>query len=310
MSKRVRELVAILAKGMGMGAADIIPGVSGGTIAFITGIYSRLLQAISHFDLKSLSLLGRGKVMDFWQRIDGSFLFPLFVGILISLFTLGRIIAYWLAVYPIQVWSFFFGLILVSALVILRKIKKHTIGIYVLVVLGAILAYYITTATPATTPESGWFLFLSGAIAIIAMILPGISGSFILLLLGKYAFILQKVLVEFNVKVIVLFVLGCIVGLLSFSRLINWLLRRYHDLTIAALSGFMIGSLNKVWPWKIVLESYMDRHGEMKPLIQKNVWPTEFQLVTGEDPYFLQAMLFFAVGMGLVILIEKISVAR
>ena len=173
---------------------------------------------------------------------------------------------------------------------------------------GTVIAYLITKFTPAETPEAWWFVFISGAIAICAMILPGISGSFILLILGKYSFVINAVN-ERNIPVILMFALGCVVGLLSFSRLLSWLLQKFHNLMVAFLSGFMIGSLNKIWPWKQTIETYVDRHGVVKPLVQENVLPTDYQLL-GNEPFLLQAILFGALGIGIVVLIEKMAHLR
>jgi putative membrane protein len=172
-------------------------------------------------------------------------------------------------------------------------------------ILGGLAAYFITTVAPAETPDTIPAIFFSGAIAICAMILPGISGSFILIILGKYSFIVNA-LTSFDLVTIIIFAAGCVLGLLSFSRLISWLFSKYHDLAIAVLAGFMIGSLNKVWPWKETVETYADRHGDLKPLIQENILPNTYQSM-GMEPYFWQALLFFTLGVGLVVFLEKLA---
>jgi putative membrane protein len=301
-----REYFFIFLKGMGMGGADIIPGVSGGTIAFITGIYEELLSSIKALDLDAIKLLFSGQLMTFWKKINGRFLVVLLGGILVSLISLARLISGLLISHPIQLWSFFFGLILISALVVGRDIKKWSLGVIFSLILGVIIAFLITKAVPAETPDNILTIFLSGAIAICAMILPGISGSFILLILGKYTFILTA-LKEFDLGVISIFSGGCLLGLITFSRLISWLFKKYRDVTIALLAGFMIGSLNKVWPWKVTVETFIDRHGVAKPLIQENILPNAY-LSMGNDPFFWYALLFFTLGVGLVVFLEKLAV--
>ncbi len=261
---------------MGMGAADIVPGVSGGTIAFISGIYEELIFSLKSIDLEAIRLLLKGRIAEFWKHINGSFLLAVFGGIIVSAFSLAGLISYLLIEYPVLIWSFFFGLIVGSAIMVAKKIRKWNAGVAIALLAGGVIAWLITSMIPTHTPEAGWFIFLSGMIAISAMILPGISGSFILLLMGKYKYILEAV-TALDVKTILLFLLGCIAGLLSFSRLLAWMFRKFHDITVAMLTGFMIGSLNKVWPWKRVVEWYTDRHGDLIPLIQENVGPGQYE---------------------------------
>jgi len=302
----LKDYVLLFMKGIGMGGADVVPGVSGGTIAFITGIYEELLHSIKSFDAKALRIFFSGDFNGFWKHINGRFLLTLLTGIGLSIFTLSKLIHYFLENHPIQVWSFFFGLIIISAVTVTREISKWTLLLVFGVIAGAAIAYLITAATPASTPENYLFIFLSGAIAICAMILPGISGSFILLILGKYQFIIAAVN-DLNVLVLVTFGMGCIIGILSFSRLISWLLDHYHDISIAVLAGFMLGSLNKIWPWKETLSHRLNSSGEQVPLVQENILPTEYLSKTGENPEMLSAILFAAVGILIVIIIEKIA---
>jgi len=292
-------------KGMGMGGADVVPGVSGGTIAFITGIYAELLNSIKSFDKNAIQFLFGGKITEFWKHINGNFLATLFAGILISILSLVKLLHFLLNHYPVQLWSFFFGLIIISALVVSREIIHWRVPGIISGFAGIIIAFFITSATPAVTPDNYTFIFFSGAIAICAMILPGISGSFILLILGKYEFIIESVK-DLNIPVIAVFGLGCVFGLLSFSRLVAWLLKKYHDATVALLAGFMIGSLNKIWPWKETISTRFNSKGEVIPLIQKNIWPTEYMEKVGE-PLVLQALLFCCIGILLIIGIEKIA---
>ena len=301
-----REYLLLFTKGAGMGAADIVPGVSGGTIAFITGIYEELLGSIRSVNGEAIRLLLRFRLADFWRHINGTFLVVLLSGIGFSVLSLSRLILFLLANYPELLWSFFFGLIVASALVVGKKITRWTPGVILFGLIGAALAYYVTVATPTQTPESYWFIFLSGAIAICAMILPGISGSFLLVLLAKYEFILNAVK-ELRAGVILVFGLGCVVGILSFSHVLNWALKNYHSATIALLTGFMVGSLNKVWPWKQTLETYTDRHGEVKPLVQENVLPGAYESLTGQESYFPYAIALAIFGFLLVYFIDRFT---
>lgn len=303
--RSAKQYLLLFLKGIGMGGADVVPGVSGGTIAFITGIYEELLNSIKSLDQVAIQLLFKGKIADFWKHINGNFLAVLFGGILVSILSLAKLIHFLLNNHPIQLWSFFFGLIIISALLVSREIKKWQVFVVLSTIAGALIAFFITEATPATTPENYLFVFLSGAIAICAMILPGISGSFILLILGKYQFIIESVK-ELDLAVIAVFGLGCVIGLLSFSRLVSWLLSKYHDVTVALLAGFMIGSLNKIWPWKEIISTRLNRKGEVIPLIEKNLLPNDYLVRVGE-PHVLQAVLFFGFGILLIIGIEKIA---
>ncbi len=304
--KTSKDSISLFLKGMGMGAADIIPGVSGGTIAFITGIYEELITSIKAVDLEALKLLGTGKILPFWEKVNGRFLVVLLSGILVSLISLARLIHGLLQDHPIQLWSFFFGLIVISAFVVGRDIRKWSAMVIICFMIGCIVAFLITKVVPAETPDSMPVIFLSGAIAICAMILPGVSGSFILVVLGKYTFILNA-LKEFDLGVLLVFASGCLLGLVTFTRLIGWLFKKYRDITIAILAGFMIGSLNKVWPWKQTIATFIDRHGAVKPLIQENILPNTYQ-VSGNEAFLWQAILFFILGLGLVVFLEKLAI--
>lgn len=289
-----------------MGGADVVPGVSGGTIAFISGIYEELLASIKAVNLPNLKLLLSGQFKEFWEAINGNFLLVLFSGILISIKSLAALLIHLKENYPIQLWSFFWGLIMISSVVILRQISKWRWTVIVSGIIGIILAVTVTSLTPAHTSDSYLMIVLSGVLGISAMILPGISGAFILLILGKYEFILTA-LNELNLVVIGLFIFGCIIGLISFVRVISWLLNKFHNMAIALLAGFMMGSLNKLWPWKETLEYRFDRHGNQVPFVDVNVMPNKYFEVTGDDPVVIQAILFMAVGFFIVVLIEKIA---
>lgn len=289
-----------------MGSADVIPGVSGGTIAFITGIYEELLDSIKAFDLTAFRLLTAFEIKKLWQHINGNFLVALLTGIGVSIIIFAQVITRLLELYPIYVWSFFFGLIIISSITIARQIKSWSPGVIVAFVVGLASAYLIVSSTPATTPTAWWFIILSGMVAITAMILPGISGSFILLIMGKYEYVLRA-LKDLNYLVIVLFAGGCVIGLLSFSRAISWFLKKYHNMAIGLLSGFMVGSLYKIWPWKRVVQFRLNSAGQQVPFIESNVWPQYYHKLTGQDPQVLFALLFIALGFGVVVVIEKIA---
>ena len=307
MRKRgLREFGMIILKGMGMGAADVVPGVSGGTIAFITGIYEELVHSIRNINFSTISTLWKEGIPAFWKAVNGNFLLSVIGGILISVLSLARLLEYLLVNHPVLIWSFFFGLIIGSAVFIARSIEKWNAGTLASLVAGIAVAWIITSVTPAETTNAWWFIFLSGSLAICAMILPGISGSFILLLLGKYQFILNA-LNEGKISVITVLLLGALVGIISFSHLLSWLLRKFHHLTISLLSGFMIGSLNKIWPWKITLEEYLDSHGVAQPLVQKNVLPGGFSEATAADPQLLSAILLALAGFLIIFVFEGMS---
>jgi len=265
-----------------------------------------LLNAIRSVNGIALKLLFVGRIKELWQHIDGTFLAVLFAGVGTSIIGLSKLILYLLANHPEILWSFFFGLIIASALLVSKSVKQWNAAVIVALIIGAGIAYWVTIAVPVETSNKLWFIFLSGAIAICAMILPGISGSFILLLLSKYEYIIRS-LTELNFKVIIAFALGCITGLVSFSRVLHWLLKRYHDLAVALLMGFMLGSLNKVWPWKQVIEYYTDRHGNLKPIIETNVLPTQYLDLTGKEPELTACTALCITGFLAVYLIERLA---
>lgn len=272
----------IALKGIGMGAADVIPGVSGGTIAFMTGIYEELVGSINSINGQAVKLLFSGKFRDFWKHINGNFLLAVFAGILISVMSLAKLMTYLLAYLPVPTWAFFFGLIVASSVFILRDLKDWKVRDGIMLALGIVLGVVVCTLSPAETPDALWFIFLSGAIAICAMILPGISGSFILLILGKYEFMLSTLTrimsgdgAALDYMVLVVFVLGAVVGILSFSKFLHWLLARYHRSTLLVLAGFIIGSLVKVWPWSdmaTVTEAQLLREGSATVIDMQIPW--------------------------------------
>jgi putative membrane protein len=302
--RSLKDYLMLYVKGVSMGGADVIPGVSGGTIAFITGIYDELIDSIKAIDWQVAKLVMQFKIADAWKAVNGNFLVCILAGIATSLLSLSKLMTYWLATYPIQIWSFFFGLILVSSPLIFRDIKKWN-GVTILSgIAGIVIAYWITIVSPTETPTDLWFIFLCGAVAICAMILPGISGAFILLLIGKYEYMINA-LINFNIPVVLVFVAGCFLGLVGFSKVLGWVLHHYRYPALAMLAGFMIGSLNKVWPWKEVTAYRINHAGEQIPAFDKSVLPARFAEVTHQDPLVLQAILFTAFGILLVVAIEK-----
>lgn len=294
MNRKFNDYILLILKGMGMGAADVVPGVSGGTIAFIVGIYDELINSIKSINAANLRLLFRGKFSAFWKNVNAGFLLAIVSGIFISIFSLARIVTWLLEEYPILIWSFFFGLVLASVWFVAKGIKGWNWKIILSFIIGAAVAYYITVATPAETPINLLFIFISGAIAICAMILPGISGSFILVLLGKYYYIMEAVK-TLNIVVLLVFAAGALVGITTFSRILSYTLKRFRNITLAVLSGFMLGSLNKVWPWKESSEILVQ--GESF-LLEKNVMPYDF---------VLEGVGLMIFGFLLVYFLEKLS---
>ncbi|EPR30718.1 protein of unknown function DUF368 [Alkalidesulfovibrio alkalitolerans DSM 16529] len=241
-----------------MGVADVIPGVSGGTIAFITGIYDQLVESIRSFDVAFLRLLMRGQFVAAFEHVHFRFLAPLLFGIAVAIVSMARIMHHVMDHYPVQTWALFFGLIAASILVVGRQIKPFRPTNVALVLCGTLAAYWIVGLIPVETPDESWFIFVCGALAICAMILPGISGAFILLVLGKYHFITAAVknpFVHESIGIIAVFGAGCVVGIMGFSRLLHWLLLHRRAATISILTGFMLGAMRKIWPWKEVLET-------------------------------------------------------
>ncbi|KZN58019.1 DUF368 domain-containing protein [Pseudoalteromonas luteoviolacea] len=301
-----RDYIWLFFKGAGMGAADVVPGVSGGTIAFITGIYARLLAAIKSVDLSALQMVLKGQFKEAWEHVDGSFLLAVFGGLITSALSLAKIITYLLEHHQQLVWSFFFGLIIASFIYIAKKVDKWQATHIVSCILGAAIAYVITAMSPAEAQVQPWFYFVAGSIAVCAMILPGISGSFILLLLGMYGHVLTA-LNNKELILIGLFLLGCICGLMIFSRFLSWLLSKYEQVTFALLSGFLIGSLNMLWPWKKVVTTYVNSSGIEKPLMQKNISPMEFTQLTGQDAQLTVCIALAVAGLILILTLDRIS---
>ena len=298
-----------------MGAADVIPGVSGGTIAFITGIYDQLIGSINSINADAVKLFFSGKFKEFWKHINGTFLLSLFCGILFSVVTLAGLMQYLLESHPIQTWAFFFGLIVASSLFILRGIEGWNLKAVIFLILGVCLGIIVCTLSPTTTPDALWFIFLSGAIAICAMILPGISGSFILLILGKYKYIMEAITglttgqaVGENLVILGVFAIGAVCGIIAFSRILNWLLSRYHKQTLLVLAGFIIGSLVKVWPWsnmEAIMLAQFPQASEVLNNLSVEILRNEYYRMLGQVDYQIgSAILFALLGFSLVTGIE------
>ena len=304
MKRSPLDYLIISLKGMAMGAADVVPGVSGGTIAFISGIYEELIGTLNNINFSLLKHLKTEGLKSTWKKANGSFLLALLSGVFVSIVSLAKGVEWLLEHHPILLWSFFFGLILASIVYVGKQIKTTAkdFKIFIAMAIGAVIAYLITTINPSETSDTYLFLFFAGALAICAMILPGISGSFILVIIGAYAPVLEAINSR-NLKTILIFGAGAVVGLLSFSKLLKWLFEKYHRLTLAVITGFMIGSLNKIWPWKIVLTFRTNSKGVQVPLNEASISPFNFD----GDPQLLQAIGMMVIGVLIILILEKIS---
>lgn len=313
-----------------MGAADAVPGVSGGTIAFISGIYEELISTISNINFSLLRTFKKEGFFAFWKQLNGNFLIALLTGIIISFVSFMRLAKYLIEYHPVLIWSFFFGLIIASIYFVARQIKKWQLSTIIGLILGTIVAFYISTLPSSAGSTDPIFLTFAGAIAICAMILPGISGSFILLVLGAYK-TLSDAVHDFDFKKLGLFVLGAVIGLLSFSRFLKWLFKNYHNLTLAILTGFILGSLNKVWPWKQTLnilskesgkviqlsdisnfgtlslyQKSIDNFESFKTVTEKSISPSLYsELNNGIDPQILTSILLMLAGFLTIFILEK-----
>jgi len=299
--KNFNEHLTLFVKGICMGTADTIPGVSGGTIAFITGIYGKLIKAISSINGKFLQQTLKMNFKTALSECHLRFLSTLSLGIALAIISTANLMHFLLLEFPVQTWSIFFGLILASILVLGHSIRNRFTSLPALI-LGSLFAYFITSLIPLQTPEYSWFIFLCGVIGVCAMILPGISGSFVLLILGKYAYIIMAFKNPFiidNFKVILIFSLGCLIGIISFSRILSYALANWHDHTLAFLTGIMIGCMRKVWPWKITLESEIIK-GKEYIVKEENIWPL-FNLE------LVKALILICLGFVLVITLAKMS---
>jgi len=289
-----------------MGAADAVPGVSGGTVAFIAGIYQELIETLSKLGPSAVKVLFNEGVAPCWRHINGSFLAVLLTGMLMSIVLLSNVVLHLLASYPQMLWGFFFGLICASSIVLAKSIKKWDIKTLAVFALGVISSYFLTGMSSAVIEVNLLNIFLGGMLAICAMILPGISGSFILLMLGLYSEVLGAIK-NFDIMLISVFAMGCASGLLCFSKVLNWFFTQYRNLTMALLTGFLLGSLNKVWPWKETLTTRVNSHGETVADLQQNISPYIYQHVTHLDAQLLSVSLLAVLGASFVLMLERFN---
>ena len=304
MKRSPLDYLIISLKGLAMGAADVVPGVSGGTIAFISGIYEELIGTLNNINFSLLKHLKTQGLKSTWKKANGPFLLALLLGVFVSIVSLAKGVEWVLEHHPILLWSFFFGLILASIIYVGKQIKTTAkdFKIFIAMAIGAAIAYLITTINPSVASDTNLFLFFAGALAICAMILPGISGAFILVIIGAYTPVLEAINSR-NLKTILIFGAGAVVGLLSFSKLLKWLFEKYHRMTLAVITGFMIGSLNKIWPWKTALTFRINSKGIKVPLNEECISPISFD----GDPQLLQAIGLMVFGVLIILILEKIS---
>ncbi len=302
-SKDTKNYLRLFVTGFSMGAADLIPGVSGGTIAFLSGIYEELIASIKLVTGDVLRLFLKLKFVEGLRLIPFRFLIPLALGLFGAIFLLANLLSYLLTSYPVFIWAFFFGLVIASVFVVSKRIKKKSINNTIGFLISAVGAYILVGAVPVETPNNLIFFFLSGMIAICAMILPGISGSFILLLLGKYQQVLGAVINK-DFLTLIVFALGAVFGLALFSRVLSWLFSKYHDISVAILAGFMLGSVRKIWPWKEVVLTRINSHGEVVPLVEKNIMPVVF------DVSVIIAIVLALIGAGIVLYLGKLDLVK
>ncbi len=302
MQRRFIDYAVITLKGAAMGAADAVPGVSGGTIALIAGIYEELISTISGINITLFNTLKKEGFIAFWKQLNGNFIVALFTGIFLSFVSFMRMAKYLIEHHPILIWSFFFGLIIASVYFVGKQIKNWNVAAIIVFAIGTFAAYYISQIPSMDDNENAFFLFFSGAIAICAMILPGISGAFILVILGAYK-TLSDALHDFDFKKILIFALGALVGILSFSHILKWLFKHYHDITLALLTGFIFGSLNKIWPWKKVITWRKDSAGIDMPLIEKSISPFSYE----GNPQLVFALCLMLVGFLTIFILEKLG---
>lgn len=297
-NRNLVHYIFVTLKGMAMGAADVVPGVSGGTIAFISGIYEELITSINNVNLSLFKIWKKHGFKAAWTQLNGNFLLALFLGIFISLFSLATLVSWLLENEPVLLWSFFFGLVAASVFFVGKEIENWNAGAIIALLVGAAVAYYITTLPPSENSDSLPYLFLSGAVAVCAMILPGISGAFILVLLGSYKTILDAVH-ERNITLIAIVGAGAIFGLLSFAKVLKWMFNNHKNITLAVLTGFILGSLGKIWPWKRILETRTI--GLKEIIIDENVSPFAFE----GDNQLIYALIAAIIGFSLIFILER-----
>ena len=305
--KGIQHRLLLFLRGVAMGAVDLVPGISAGTIAFVTGIYEELIYSIKSFNIDALKTLKNQGFVAAWQHINGEFLLILLSGILFSLFTLAGLMRYFLEVFPLQLWSFFIGLIIASVIYLLRQHRPQKLFEFALLGVGIVVAYSLSISSAVSVEGTYLSLFLAGSIALCAMILPGISGSFILVLLGLYPVFINA-LVNVELDFLLTFAAGGVIGLMLFSRLLSWLLDHYKNAVIATMCGFLIGSLSILWPWKQVTSSVVSATGSLQVTGSTNVSPQSYQDIVGQDPYTLACVILCLSGLFIVLTIEMIGV--
>ena len=316
MKRRLKDYLLITFKGIAMGAADVVPGVSGGTIAFISGIYEELIESIDNLGFGVFKLWKKQGFKTAWKSVNGTFLLALFFGIGMSIVSLAKLIKWLLHNEPILLWSFFFGLVLASILYIGKQIKNWSLKIILAIIITSILSYFITLAEPFASPDSSMYLLFCGFIAIIAMILPGVSGAFILLILGAYETAINTVnnliegvttgnfeLLKDALLKFFLLGVGAIIGLKVFSKVLNWMFKHQKNLTLAILTGFMIGSLNKIWPWKKVLKSRINSEGLEVTVLDESILPTSYI----GDNQIVMALVMIIIGFATILILESLG---
>lgn len=302
MKRHFIDYFILFLKGLAMGAADLVPGVSGGTIAFISGIYEELIESLNNFKFSLIKDLKIHGVKHVWSSINGNFLVALFGGVSVSLISLAKLVSWLIQDYPIALWSFFFGLVLASIVIVLKKIEQWHLKTYISFIGGVLISYWLTKIEFLAGSENLLYLFFSASIAICAMILPGISGAFILILLGTYYTLLEAINSK-NLITILVFLMGAIFGILSFSKLLKWLFNNYKNSTLASLTGFMTGALVKIWPWKTVIIYRLNSHGKEVAFMEECVLPFSFE----GDSKVSTAISLMALGVFLIIILEKIG---
>ncbi|MFW5804424.1 MAG: DUF368 domain-containing protein [bacterium] len=309
MNKFKQQPVNVL-KGMAMGAANVIPGVSGGTIALVTGVFERLINAVKSFDIKALRLLFTGRLKEFAKHTDIFFLIAIFTGIAISIISLAKLLEYLFIEYPVYIWAFFFGLIISSVYYVGKTINKWSAGVIISWIIGTIGAILITLLTPSTENDNIFYLFVCGIVAMCSMILPGLSGSFILILLGNYKLIVIKAITEIRIDILLPVMGGAVFGLIAFSHLLSWLYKKYKDITIAVLSGFILGSLGILWPWqkpvylKNEVGEFLLKDGEYVILKYKKFIPESLSIEV------IIAILLMVAGIASIVLIERLAQSK
>ncbi|MDG1310911.1 MAG: DUF368 domain-containing protein [Porticoccaceae bacterium] len=304
--RNVGQQLLLFVKGLAMGAADVVPGVSGGTIAFVSGIYIELLNSINAINVQAFRLLKSEGIGTAWAHINGNFLVVLLAGILTSLFSLANLMQFLLVEHPLPLWSFFTGLVIGSVIYLLRQNPPRRRVEQLMFVLGVVIAYGISIAPAVALEGTHLTMFLAGTIALCAMILPGISGSFILVLLGLYPVFIGAV-ANFRLDILIVFAAGGVIGLMLFSRLLSWLLSRYQILVISIMCGFLVGSVNVIWPWKLVTDSVISQSGKTIVLASENLLPNEFAQAVGQDPLTWLCVAALAAGLVLVLGLEYIG---